>query len=224
VISALSGLGVSLYKFAFDLRILQSPPFGELSEPFKEKQVGSSAMPFKRNPIKTEKINSLGRMLAQFPRLAWDNAAHSLLERTLDDSANRRTMLPETFLICDELLHISLDIIENLQINKAAIEKNLEIYGPFAATEKVLMALTKNGADRQDMHELIRNHTMKAWDAIQEGLPNQLTKEISEDKKILTYLEKEQILDLLNASAHIGNAPQRAIQLAKDIQEKIQAS
>ena len=224
VISALSGIGGSLHKFAFDLRILQSPPFGELSEPFKEKQVGSSAMPFKRNPIKTEKINSLARMLAQFPRLAWDNAAHSLLERTLDDSANRRTMLPEAFLICDELLHISLNIIENLQINKSSIEKNLEIYGPFAATEKLLMALAKNGADRQDMHELIRKHTMKAWVAFQEGLPNPLIQEISKDKIILTFLKKGQILDLLNANAHIGNAPQRAVQLAKDIQEKIQAS
>lgn len=98
IISALAGLGGSLYKFAFDLRILQSPPFGELSESFGKKQVGSSAMPFKRNPISAEKIDSIGRALAQMPRLAWDNAAHSLLERTLDDSANRRTMLPETFL------------------------------------------------------------------------------------------------------------------------------
>ena len=104
VISALAGLGASLYKFAFDLRLLQSPPLGELSEPFGQKQVGSSAMPFKRNPIQAEKIDSLGRLLAQMPRLAWDNAAHSLLERTLDDSANRRTLLPEAFLISDELL------------------------------------------------------------------------------------------------------------------------
>jgi adenylosuccinate lyase len=91
VTSALAGLGGSLYKFAFDLRILQSPPIGELSESFGKKQVGSSAMPFKRNPINAEKIDSLARQLAQAPRLAWDNAAHSLLERTLDDSANRRS-------------------------------------------------------------------------------------------------------------------------------------
>ncbi|MCX6066393.1 MAG: lyase family protein [Chloroflexi bacterium] len=94
VLSALASLGQSLYKMAFDLRLLQSPPIGELSEPFGRKQVGSSAMPFKRNPIRAEKINSLGRYLAQLPRVAWDNAAHSLLERTLDDSANRRTILP----------------------------------------------------------------------------------------------------------------------------------
>ncbi|MFZ0531558.1 MAG: lyase family protein, partial [Anaerolineales bacterium] len=100
----LASLGASLYKFAFDLRLLQSSPIGELSEPFGKQQVGSSAMPFKRNPINAEKIDSLARLLAQMPRTAWDNAAHSLLERTLDDSANRRTILPESFLICDELL------------------------------------------------------------------------------------------------------------------------
>jgi len=93
VVSALAGLGGSLYKFAFDLRLLQSPPVGEWAEPFGKKQVGSSAMPFKRNPISAEKVNSLARLLAGLPRLAWDNAAHSLLERTLDDSANRRLTL-----------------------------------------------------------------------------------------------------------------------------------
>ena len=108
VVSALAGLGASLYKFAFDLRILQSPLVGELSEPFGARQVGSSAMPFKRNPVNAEKINSLARLLAQMPRLAWDNAAHSLLERTLDDSANRRSLLPEAFLSCDELLSTAL--------------------------------------------------------------------------------------------------------------------
>ncbi|MGB6423128.1 MAG: lyase family protein, partial [Anaerolineales bacterium] len=103
VLCGLAGLSATLHKFAFDLRILQSPPIGELSEPFGKGQVGSSAMPFKRNPINAEKIDSLSRELAQMPRLAWDNAANSLLERTLDDSANRRTLLPETFLITDEL-------------------------------------------------------------------------------------------------------------------------
>ena len=101
LISALAGLGASLYKAAFDLRLLQTPAIGEICEPFASNQVGSSAMPFKRNPIQAEKINSLGRWLAQMPRTAWDNAAHSLLERTLDDSANPRSLLPEAFLICD---------------------------------------------------------------------------------------------------------------------------
>ena len=160
VISALAGLGASLYKFAFDLRLLQSPPVGELSEPFGARQVGSSAMPFKRNPINAEKINSLARLLAQMPRLAWDNAAHSLLERTLDNSANRRTLLPEAFLICDELLRTALKIIEGLQVDEAALARNLAHYGPFAAVERVLMALGKAGADRQAMHERLRQHAL----------------------------------------------------------------
>ena len=119
VMSTLAGMGASIYKFAFDLRLLQSPPIGELSEPFGSKQVGSSAMPFKRNPINAEKIDLLARMLAQYPRLAWDNAAHTLLERTLDDSANRRTSLPEAFLIADELLRVSTRICEGLRVDEA---------------------------------------------------------------------------------------------------------
>jgi len=156
VMAALAGLGGSLYKFAFDIRLLQSPAMGELAEPFGKRQVGSSAMPFKRNPINAERIDSLGRLLAQLPRLAWDNAAHSLLERTLDDSANRRTLLPESFLIADELIQTSAKILDGLQVDQAAIERNLRTYGPFAATERVLMALGKAGADRQAMHDRLR--------------------------------------------------------------------
>ncbi len=218
VISALAGLGGSLYRFAFDLRILQSPPIGELSEPFGDKQVGSSAMPFKRNPINAEKIDSLARYLAQMPRLAWDNAAHSLLERTLDDSANRRTMLPESFLITDELLRVAKRILRGLQVNQAALAKNLSIYGPFAATERVLMALTRAGADRQSMHERLRQHALKAWDAVQEGQPNPLKESISTDAVFLSYLSEPEIGDLMDASGHLGDAPERARQSAKQMQ------
>ncbi|MCP4530178.1 MAG: adenylosuccinate lyase, partial [Delftia sp.] len=98
VLNTLAGLAGSLYKFAFDLRLLQSPPMGEWAEPFGRKQVGSSAMPFKRNPINAENMDSLARYVATLPRVAWDNAAHSLLERTLDDSGNRRLILPDAFL------------------------------------------------------------------------------------------------------------------------------
>ncbi|MGE5679115.1 MAG: lyase family protein, partial [Pseudomonadota bacterium] len=134
VVSALAGLGSSVYKFAFDLRFLQSPPVGELAEPFSQNQVGSSAMPFKRNPIQAEKVDSLARQLAQLPRMAWDNAAHSLLERTLDDSANRRTLLPEAFLIADELVAVTTRILKGLCVNKAALARNFAAYAPFAAT------------------------------------------------------------------------------------------
>lgn len=219
IVGALAGIAGSLYKFAFDLRILQSPPFGELSEPFKDKQVGSSAMPFKRNPINAEKLDSLGRLLAQMPRLAWDNAAHSLLERTLDDSANRRTMLPESFLIADEMLTVAHKIISGLRVNKEAIQKNMNIYGPFAATERVLMALGKKGADRQEMHEIIRTHSLKAWDAVQKDQPNPLIDNISKDPVFQEFLNTEEIKALMEANRYTGDAAKRARMIAKDINQ-----
>ena len=184
LLSHLAGLGASLHKFAFDLRLLQSSPVGELNEPFGRQQVGSSAMPFKRNPIHAEKIDSLARLLAQMPRTAWDNAANSLLERTLDDSANRRTLLPEAFLICDELLLTTKRILSGLQVNETAIRRNLATYAPFAAVERVLMALVKAGADRQVMHEYLREHSLTAWGAVQSGNPNPLAELISHDPEI----------------------------------------
>ncbi len=219
VISALAGLGASLYKFAFDLRLLQSPPLGELSEPFGKKQVGSSAMPFKRNPVNAEKIDSLGRALAQMPRLAWDNAAHSLLERTLDDSANRRILSPEACLIADELLRVATRILKDLQVNPQALARNLALYAPFAAIERVLMALSKAGADRQAMHERLRQHAMKAWEEIQAGEANSLVEQISADAQILHFLSKPELRALMDASAHLGDAPQRARALAAQIRQ-----
>ena len=221
IISALAGLGATLHKFAFDLRLLQSPPIGELAEPFGRSQVGSSAMPFKRNPINAEKIDSLSRALAQMPRLAWDNAAHSLLERTLDDSANRRTLLPEAFLISDELLQISLRILRGLQVNEAALARNLSIYGPFAATERVLMALGKAGADRQAMHERLRGHALVAWEAIQAGGSNPLIERICQDDVFLGYVAEPQLRALMEARHYLGTAPQRARALAETIRQAI---
>ncbi|MBN1305076.1 MAG: adenylosuccinate lyase [Anaerolineales bacterium] len=217
VISALAGLAQSLYKFAFDLRLLQSPPLGELAEPFGRKQVGSSAMPFKRNPIRSEKTDSLGRMLAQMPRLAWDNAAHSMLERTLDDSANRRSMLPEAFLAADEMLKTVTEIISDLRVDEAAMARNLGIYGPFAATERVMMAAVKAGADRQEMHETIRGHSMSAWEAVRKGESNPLADSLAKETEILKYLPPEKITTLMDASTHIGDAPKWARALAKEM-------
>lgn len=130
VVNGLASLGQSLYRFAFDLRILQNPTLGEWSEPFGAKQVGSSAMPFKRNPITAERLNSLARQLASLPRVAWDNAAHSLLERTLDDSANRRALLPESFLLADELLKLATRLIKGLHIDEHASARLMSTYGP----------------------------------------------------------------------------------------------
>ena len=219
VLSALAGLGGSLYKFAFDLRFLQSPPVGELSEPFGRRQVGSSAMPFKRNPIHAEKIDSLARQLAQAPRLAWDNAAHSLLERTLDDSANRRSLLPEAFLIADELLGTTQRIVAGLQVNPVALQRNLEVYGPFAATERVLMALGRLGANRQEMHERLREHAMHAWNEIQAGHANPLVESVCRDPALLAYLPVNELSACFDVSRHLGDAPQRARQLAAELRD-----
>ncbi len=217
VVSALAGLGASLHKMAFDLRLLQSPPIGELSEPFGSKQVGSSAMPFKRNPINAEKIDSLARLLAGMPAVAWHNAANSLLERTLDDSANRRTLLPESFLIVDELLITAQRILKGLKINREAIRRNLEIYAPFAATERVLMAAAGRGADRQEMHERLRMHAMAAWQEVQAGKPNPLLALLASDGWISAYLTADELLALGNVDAYTGIAPQRSREIAASI-------
>jgi adenylosuccinate lyase len=221
LMSHLAGLGASLYKFAFDLRFMQSAPIGELSEPFGRQQVGSSAMPFKRNPVNSEKIDSLARMLAQIPHTAWDNAANSTLERTLDDSGNRRIILPEAFLICDELLNTSRKIIAELQVNEEAIRRNLEAYAPFAGVERVLVALVKAGADRQIMHEYLREHSFTAWGEVQAGKPNLLLELISHDPEITRYLPEDQICRLMDISQYLGNAPQRARQMAMSVRSMV---
>ncbi len=224
LLSALAGLGGSLYKFAFDLRILQSPPFGEWSEPFGARQVGSSAMPFKRNPIRAEKLNSLGRALAQMPRLAWDNAAHSLLERTLDDSANRRTLLPEAFLTVSEMLDVARRLMEGFQVDAHAVERTLETYGPFAATERILMALGRRGADRQEMHERLRRHALTAWEALREGRANPLADLVASDPVFGEYLSPQALRALMDARAHIGDTPQRALSLAAEIRRMLRTA
>jgi adenylosuccinate lyase len=222
VMNGLAGLGASLYKFAFDLRLLQSPTIGEWGEPFGEKQVGSSAMPFKRNPINAEKIDSLARLLAQMPAVAWQNAAHSLLERTLDDSANRRTLLPESFLITDELLITASKILRGLQINQNAISHNLTTYAPFASTERLLMALVKAGADRQEMHERLRNHAMTAWQSVGLGQPNPLLDLLLHDPLITGTLSPQEVKELMGDGQYVGSAPQRARHLANVIRITIQ--
>ncbi len=221
LLSALAGLGGSLYKFAFDLRILQSPPLGEWSEPFAAKQVGSSAMPFKRNPIQAEKLDSLGRALAQMPRLAWDNAAHSLLERTLDDSANRRTLLPEAFLTASEMLRVARRLFAELRVDESAVRRTLETYAPFAATERLLMTLVKRGADRQEMHERLRLHALEAWEHLREGRGNPLIALVEADPVFRALLTPEEIRSLMDARAYLGDAPRRAQEMGAAIKARL---
>jgi adenylosuccinate lyase len=221
VLNALAGLAQTLNKFAFDLRVLQSPPIGEWSEPFGAKQVGSSAMPFKRNPINAEKIDSLARYLAQLPRVAWDDAAFSLLERTLDDSANRRLILPEAFLCADELLMTAKKLIEGLKINQSGVERNFQIYAPFAATERLLMAAVKAGADRQVMHEVIREHALAAWAEVSAGRLNPLIEALCADQTVGQFLAAAAVRSLLDARSYVGDAPQRARIIVRKVQHAL---
>ncbi len=214
VLNALASMGQSLYKLAADLRLLQSPPLGEWAEPFGARQVGSSAMPFKRNPINAENINSLTRLLAALPRVAWDNAAHSYLERTLDDSANRRVVLPEAFLIADEALRRATRILAGLRVDVAAAERLLSDYGTFAATERVLMEGVKRGGDRQELHEVIREHALAAWAALRAGTPNPLVERMTTDPTLLALAPAESITTWLDAHDYTGDAAERARALA----------
>ncbi len=222
VLVALSGIGSTLYRFALDLRLLQNPTIGEWSEPFGSKQVGSSAMPFKRNPIRAEKIDSLARHLAQLPRVAWDNAAHSALERTLDDSANRRIILPEAFLITDELLRVTLRLVRDLQVNEIAVRRTLSTYGPFAGIEPLLMRLVQAGADRQAMHEVLREGALHAWQEVEAGHANPLIDLLAADTRLLAYLTPDTIREALSTHNYLGDAPERAMALAQQIQEIVE--
>lgn len=216
-LNALSGISAALEKFAVDLRILQSPMFGEWSEPFGKKQVGSSAMPFKKNPVNSEKLCSLARYVTNLPKIVLENSMHSYLDRTLDDSANRRSTVPDAFLATDEVLITARKLIEGLIINETRITHNLKQFAPFAASEGILMEAVKNGANRQDMHELLREIAMQAWPKVQLGEENPMEKLLIENNNIGQYLPAAKLKKLLDVSTHIGTAPKRARQMAKKI-------
>jgi len=217
IIEVLVNIAASLNKFNFDLRIMQSPQFGEWSEPRSSKRVGSSAMPFKKNPDKAEKVCSLCRYVSSFFSPAWANPAMSLLERTLDDSAAKRIFLPESFLAIDECLKTTDDLVSGLTVFEKVVKNNLERYGLFSATESVMMEASKKGADRQEMHELIRELSMKAWEEIQIGKLNPLKELILKNKKIKKYLSEKEIERLLNPNDHIGNALEKTENFLKKI-------
>jgi adenylosuccinate lyase len=223
LLSSISGVAGALHKFAFDLRIQQAPSFKTIAESFGDKQVGSSAMPFKRNPVGAEKICSLARSVAASPAVAWGNAANSLLERTLDDSANRRSIIPEAFLACDEMLTTTLSIISNLEIDPLGINQTLAFYGPFSATERLLSALVRAGADRQEMHELVREHSMRAWEALAKDETNPLVESLCADTAILGYLQPTRIRELMAIESYTGLAPERARDIAQQIVDKFPA-
>ncbi len=219
VLSALAGVGATLSKFAADVRILSSPGFGEMFEPFGRKQVGSSAMPFKRNPVLSERIDSLARLLPGFADVAWQNAATNLLERTLDDSANRRTILPESFLCVAEILELARRIVDGLRVDERRVVQNLRAYGPFAGSEAVMMESVKAGGDRQVLHEAIREAALEAYDALARGGDNPLTQLLADDQRISALIDPAEIRALLDPSRYVGDAPQRARTVVRRIDD-----
>ena len=219
---ALASIAASLHKFALDFRVLQSPLAGEWAEPFGRDQVGSSAMPFKRNPIHTENVCSLARYVAALPAIAWDNASQAILERSLDDSANRRLMQAESFLATDDMIGRMTRVVAGMVIDEEAIGRNLADYGAFAATERVLMALVRDGADRQEAHEWIRQASLEAWAALRQGEGNPLVELLAEDERIGRYLAAERVRELMDATGYTGTAGERALAFAQIIKQSVE--
>ncbi len=224
VAQTLAGIASSLHKFALDFRILQSPAFGEWAEPFGSRQVGSSAMPFKRNPIQTENICSLARYVAALPALAWDNASQAILERSLDDSANRRLYLPEAFLASDEMLLRATRIVAEMEVDEGAVRANLARYGPFAASERLLMALVAAGANRQEAHDWLREASLQAWEALRNGAEsNPLAGLLAADERVTAFLAPDRVEALMDAGAYVGTAPARARALAAAVRAALRS-
>jgi adenylosuccinate lyase len=206
IVDALSGMAVSAHKFATDIRLLAH--LKEIEEPFLEKQVGSSAMPYKRNPILSERICGLARYLISLRENPAYTAATQWLERSLDDSSNRRVAIPDAFLAADAILLLLIDLTKNLVVYPQVIDKHIQEELPFMATENILMASVMKGGNRQELHEKLRQLTQKAGTAIkQEGKKFRLLDEIAQDSDFrLSFDELKQILDV---KAFIGRAPQQ---------------
>jgi adenylosuccinate lyase len=179
VVAALAGLAESTQKAGNDLRLAAA--WGELEEPFENEQVGSSAMPYKRNPMRAERMCGLGRFVMGLAVTAGQTAATQWLERTLDDSAPRRLVLPQAFLATDAQLVLFANIAGGLVVLPGGIRRNLEAHLPFLASEKILMAGTTAGGDRQTLHEALRTHSHAATAAMREGRPNDLAARLATD-------------------------------------------
>ncbi len=167
VLASLAAAAAASHKCAIDLRLLAN--LGEIDEPFGDKQIGSSAMPHKRNPMRCERICGLARFVMNLPGNGYDTAANQWMERTLDDSANRRLVLPEAFLALDGVLDVLGNVCSGLVVHDARIAANLQRELPFLAAERLLMAAARQGADRQDVHEIIRGHAHEVSQLIKDG-------------------------------------------------------
>ncbi len=179
VLGLLSGIAQSASKMASDLRLLQHE--GEILEPFESEQIGSSAMAYKRNPMRAERISSLARFVISLEPNAAHTAATQWFERTLDDSANRRLTLPEAFLATDAILILATNVAAGLELREAVVRRHVDEQMPFMATEKWLMLGVQAGGDRQELHEVIRKHSLTVAEAVSRGEPNDLVRRISGD-------------------------------------------
>ena len=194
ILNALSSLAQSCYRMANDIRLLQHDR--QVEEPFEKNQIGSSAMAYKRNPMRSERICSLARYLIADAMNAPMTASVQWLERTLDDSANRRISLPEGFLCADAILRLAQNVTDGLRVNKKVIEKAVKEYLPFIATENLMMEAVKRGGDRQEIHEIIRRCSMEATEKMKGGEECDLSERIAAEKKFgLTEAEMKKLLD-----------------------------
>jgi adenylosuccinate lyase len=218
VLNVLSGIAQSAAKFSNDLRLLQH--LKEVEEPFEEEQIGSSAMAYKRNPMRCERIASLARFVivsAQDPAFT---AASQWLERTLDDSANKRLVIPEAFLACDAILNIYTNVSARLVVYPEVIRRHLQDELPFMATENILMAAVRKGGDRQALHEKIRVHSQAAADRIKmHGESNDLLERIAADPAF--SLESSEITRLLDPAQYTGRAAQQTAEFLKETVEPL---
>ena len=205
ILNALSAIAQSCCRMSTDIRLLQHDR--QLQEPFEEAQVGSSAMPYKRNPMRCERICSLSRYLMADAANAPMTASTQWLERTLDDSANRRISVPEAFLCADAILRLAQNVTAGLRVNEAIIEKSLREYMPFLATENLLMEAVKRGGDRQTLHEVIRRYSMGAAQKMQSGEPCDLTAQLAETG--LFAMAKEEMDALLSPENYIGRCEEQ---------------
>jgi adenylosuccinate lyase len=213
VLDTLSGIAQSAAKLAGDLRLLQHE--GELLEPFESEQVGSSAMAYKRNPMRAERISGLARFVISLQANTANTAAAQWLERTLDDSANRRLTLPEGFLATDAILVLATNIAAGLEVREDVILRHVGDQMPFMATERWLLLGVSAGGDRQTLHEVIRRHSLAVADAVSRGQPNDLLERLATDPAFRgvppTALKAE-----LQATHYIGRAPQQVSEFLEE--------
>jgi adenylosuccinate lyase len=218
VMAALSGVAQSAHKAATDLRLLANRK--ELEEPFEADQIGSSAMAYKRNPMRAERICGLSRFVVSLETSAAATASTQWLERTLDDSAVRRLMLPQAFLAIDAVLILFQNIASGLVVYPAVIARNLAEELPFMATEEILMDAVAKGGDRQDLHELIRQHSQAAAAKVKNhGLKNDLLERIAKEPAFAAV----NLSKVADASQFIGRAPEQVDDFIADVVTPIRA-